>query len=156
LSDYRHGNGSHPQEVEMMNEEQLLEQVVENYQRYVSNGDIQGYMGLFCENVVWMPPGAIDRGGKSEVLKAESGAFAKFKFDFTMTPIEVKLLSDNCGMVICSSQGKMTPLGGGEDVNFLYRVFILMKKQPDGGWLISRQIWNQKPLEGESKAGNPW
>ncbi len=139
-----------------MNEEQSLKQVMLDYQRYVSAGDIQGYTNLFKDDVIWMPPNAQDRSGKSEVFKAEAGAFSKFKFVFEMVPIEILQLSDTWGIILCSSKGVMTPKSGGEATNFRYRVLFLTEKQPDGRWLIARQIWNQKPEEGITASGGPW
>jgi uncharacterized protein (TIGR02246 family) len=139
-----------------MSEEQSLHQVMVDYQRCVSAGDIQGYISLFKDDVLWMPPNAQERRGKSDVFQAEAGAFSKYKFVFEMNPIEIRQLSDEWGMVLCSSQGIMTPAGGGEGTEFLYRVLFLVERQPDGRWLIARQIWNQKPAEGTAKSAGPW
>jgi ketosteroid isomerase-like protein len=103
-----------------------------------------------------MPPNAQDRVGKSEVYKAEEGAFSKYKFDFEMIPTEVRQLSDTWGIVLCTSQGKMIPIGGGGGIDFRYRVVFLMEKELDGRWLIARQIWNQKPGESTTKTNGPW
>jgi uncharacterized protein (TIGR02246 family) len=139
-----------------MNEERSLKQVVSDYQKHVSAGDIQRYVDMFKEDVVWMPPNANDRTGKSEVYKAEAAAFANFNFRFEMVPIEIRQLSDAWAMLLCSSQGVMTPRSGGDGVEFRYRVLFLVEKQPDGRWLIARQIWNQKPGENTPKSGGPW
>jgi len=139
-----------------MNEDPSLRQVISYYQRYVSVGYINGYMSLFKDDVVWMPPNAQDRFGKAEVFKAEAGAFDKFNFRFEMAPTEVRRFSDMWTMVLCSSQGVMTPRGGGDGIEFRYRVLFLIEKQPDGRWLIARQIWNQKSGESVPKSGGPW
>jgi uncharacterized protein (TIGR02246 family) len=139
-----------------MNVEQSLRHVISDYQRFVSAGDIQGYMNLFKDDVIWMPPNAQDRLCKSEVFKAESAAFSKFKFNFEMTPIEIRQLSDTWGMILCSSQGVMPPVGGGEGTKFHYRAMFITEKQSDGRWLIARQIWNQKPGEDTTPSGWPW
>ena len=139
-----------------MNEERSLKQVISDYQKYVSAGDIHGYTNLFKEDVVWMPPNAPDRLGKAEVFKAEAGAFDKFNFRFEMTPTEVRQFNNNWAMLLCSSQGVMTPRVGGDGIKFQYRVLFLMEKQQDGRWLIARQIWNQKPGENTPKSGGPW
>ncbi len=139
-----------------MNEDDSLRQVIANYHKYVSEGDIQGYMALFNKDAVWMPPNAQDRSGKPEIFKAESGAFAAFKFDFVMTPLEVRTLSDQWAIVSCNSQGTMAPRIGGAGIEFHYRVFFLLEKQVNGNWLIARQIWNQKPGENSPITGGPW
>jgi uncharacterized protein (TIGR02246 family) len=139
-----------------MNEEQALRQIITDYQKYVSEGDIQGYTNLLKDDVVWMPPDAEDRLSKSEVFKAEAGAFSKFRFSFEMVPTEIHQFSDTWGMILCSSKGVMTPKSGGKVTNFHYRVLFLTEKQPDDRWLIARQIWNRKPGESTIASRGPW
>jgi ketosteroid isomerase-like protein len=88
-----------------MNDEQSLRRVITDYQRYVSAGDIEGYTNLFKDDVIWMPPNAQDRLGKSEVFKAEAGAFSKFKFSFEMVPIEMPI-KQTWAMILVPAKGR--------------------------------------------------
>ena len=136
--------------------ERALRQVIVEYQKYVNAGDAQGYASLFAEDVIWMPPNALDRIGKSEVFKAEAAAFSKFKFNVELTPTEVRALSEEWGMVLCSVRGVLTPRGEGDIVQILFRIVFVLARQPDSSWRIFRQIWNNKPQEGAPKTGGPW
>jgi uncharacterized protein (TIGR02246 family) len=139
-----------------MDEERALKQVIVDYQQFVNAGDAQGYTTLFTDDVVWMPPNAPDRQGKSEVFDAQVAAFSKFKFTVALTPTEVRVLSKEWGLVLCSVRGVLTPREEGDVVEFRFRGVFVMERQPDGRWLIARQIWNQKPMEGAPKLGGVW
>ena len=136
--------------------ESELRKVIVQYQTYVNAGDAHGYVSLLSDDVVWMPPNGPDRIGKPDVLKAQSVAFSKFKFNVEVTPTEVRKLNDKWGLVVCSIRGTLTPLGEKETIRILFRTIFLMVRQPDGIWRIARQIWNNKLQEGWTKTGGPW
>ena len=139
-----------------MDEERALRQLIADYQHFVNAGDAQGYTTLFTEDVLWMPPNARDREGKSEILDAQTVAFSKFKFQVELTPTEVRVLSQDWGLVICSVRGVLTPRSEGETADLRFRGLFVMAKQPDGRWRIARQIWNHKPKKQAPKPGGVW
>ena len=136
--------------------ESMLRQVIVDYQRNINAGDAQGYVSLFTDDVVWMPPNAPDRVGKSEVFKAQSTAFSKFRFNIELVPTEVRQLSKDWGLVVCSVRGVLIPRGEGEVVQILFRAVFVMARQPDDLWRIAHQMWNNKPQENAPKTDGPW
>jgi uncharacterized protein (TIGR02246 family) len=139
-----------------MNEEGALRQVIAEYQQFVNAGDAQGYTTLFTDDVVWMPPNALDRIGRSEILDAQLGAFSKFKFKVELTPTEVRALSKEWGLVLCTVRAVLSPRGEGHVVEMRLRELFLLARQTDGRWLIARQIWNQKPKEDVPRTASVW
>jgi uncharacterized protein (TIGR02246 family) len=91
--------------------EQALRQVIATYQGYVNAGDTQGDATLFTDDIVWMPPNAPDRVGRSEVFNAQGATFNKFKLAVELTPTEVRLLGQEWGLVLVSVRGSLTPRG---------------------------------------------
>ena len=131
-----------------MDDDKALRELIRDYQKSINTGDAQKYSALYTDDAIWMPPNAPDRIGRAEILKMQSAIFAKFATHTELTPTEVRLLSDQWGLVLCSSRGTMTPRGGGNAVEFAFSIVFLTARQPDGSWLVARQIWNQKPKEG--------
>lgn len=125
--------------------ENALRQVIVDYQGYVNAGDAQGYTTLFTDDVVWMPPNAPDRVGKADVFNAQGTTFSKFKLSVELTPTEVRLLSEEYGLVLVSVRGSLTPHAGGDATEIRFRAIFVMASQPDGRWRITRQMWNNKP-----------
>jgi uncharacterized protein (TIGR02246 family) len=143
-------------EAENMDQESALRQVIADYQHFVNAGNGQGYTTLFTDDVVWMPPNSPDREGGSEILDAQVAAFSKFKFNVELTPTEVRALSEDWGLVLCTVRAVLTPRSEGDVVEMRLRGVFVMAKQPDGRWLIARQIWNQKPQEDMPGTGRVW
>jgi len=125
--------------------ENALRQVITDYQGYVNAGDVPGYVTLFTDDVIWMPPNAPDRIGKADVFTAQGTTFSKFKLSVELTPTEVRLLSEDYGLVLASVHGSLTPHAGGDAADIRFRALFIMASQPDGTWRITRQMWNNKP-----------
>jgi uncharacterized protein (TIGR02246 family) len=130
-----------------MDDDKALRELIRDYQKFINTGDAQKYSALYTDDAIWMPPNSPDRIGRAEILKTQSATFAKFTTNTELTPTEVRLLSDQWGLVLCSSRGKVTPRGEGNAVEFAYSIVFLMARQPDRSWLIACQMWNQKPKE---------
>ena len=137
-----------------MDEAKVLMEVITTYQIHVNAGDAYGYVSLFTDDVVWMPPNAPDRTSKEELLQAQLSFFDRFDFSVELTPTEARVLSDGWGFVLCSVRGELTPEDGGDPAQVKFRDVFIMKKQTDGQWKIARQMWNNKPVEGVTSDGD--
>jgi uncharacterized protein (TIGR02246 family) len=130
-----------------MDDDEALRELIRDYQKFINTGDTQKYSALYTDDAIWMPPNSPNRIGRTEIFKTQSATFTKFTTNTELTPTEVRLLSDQWGLVLCSSRGRVTPRGEGNTVEFAYSIVFLMARQPNRSWLIAYQMWNQKPKE---------
>jgi uncharacterized protein (TIGR02246 family) len=116
------------------------------YGAKVNAQDAAGYANdLYADDILWAPPDAPDRTGKAGVQAGIQTLFEKFTFAVVPTTTEIVVMGD-FAYAIGQVDLKLTPKAGGDVVPAKFRIFWLLKKQPNGDWRINRQIWNKKPL----------
>lgn len=100
---------------------------------------------LFADNVLWAPPDAPDRRDKAGIQEGIQNVFDKFTLAVQPTVEEIRVYGE-FAYAIGNVDLKLTPKAGGDIVPVKFRIFWLLTKQTNGKWLISRQIWNKKPV----------
>jgi len=120
--------------------------VTEVYRAKVNANDAAAYSNeLFADNVLWAPPDAPDRTDKAGIQEGIQNSFNKFTFAVQPTVEEIGVYGE-FAYAIGNVDVKLTPKAGGDIVPVKFRIFWLLNKQINGNWLISRQIWNKKPI----------
>jgi uncharacterized protein (TIGR02246 family) len=117
----------------------------ETYGSLVMAGDSAGYAELYAEDVLWAPPNGPDQTSKEGIRNAIQGLFDKFSFEVDPQPEEIKVIG-NFAYVVGTVDGKLTPEDGSAPIPIKFRIFWLLQKEK-GEWEISRQIWNNKPVD---------
>ncbi|HEU5292049.1 MAG TPA: DUF4440 domain-containing protein [Cyclobacteriaceae bacterium] len=100
---------------------------------------------LFADDVLWAPPDAPDRRDKAGIQAGMQNTFDKFTLAVQPSVEEIKVYGE-FAYAIGGVDVKLTPKAGGDAVPVKFRIFWLLTKQTNGNWLISRQIWNKKPI----------
>ena len=100
---------------------------------------------LFADDVLWAPPDAPDRTNKAGIQVGMQNTFDKFTLAVQPTVEEIRVYGE-FAYAIGNVDVKLTPKAGGDIVPLKFRIFWLLTKQTNGKWLISRQIWNKKPI----------
>lgn len=125
-------------------DKEKIKQVFEKtYAENMRTGNMQGYGDMYTKDALWMPPDAIDRRGKDDILKAFADSIASQKVDPVFTAEEIVVMGD-FGYVIGNSKATITPRNSSEQKKVTFQALWLMKKEA-GIWKIDRQIWNKKP-----------
>jgi uncharacterized protein (TIGR02246 family) len=124
-------------------QDQIRKVFEEDYSRYVQSSDLEGYISMYTEDALWMPPDAIDRCGICEIEEGFNASIANKGIDPTFTAEEIEVMGD-FGYVLGISDAI---INGGPPSGQIkkFRALWLMKKENDQ-WKIDRQIWNNKPL----------
>lgn len=123
-----------------------VEAVVAMEMATLLTGDVAGNVALFTEDAVIMPP------GMPAVMGPEAEAFfTAFLEEFAISEGEyvrhdIEIHGD---VAIDYYQGElmMTPVGSDEPVLVSMKGIHVLKRQADGSWKISHDVWN--PNDGE-------
>ena len=108
----------------------------------IRSDDFDRYFDLFSEDAVWMMPSSF-----KDVHQDEARSFyrftRKFKFDQEVVVDEV-VVSEDWAYVRLNFEGYLRPKidDGSPALRSVSRHIWILRKQIDGIWKISRDIWN--------------
>jgi uncharacterized protein (TIGR02246 family) len=117
----------------------------EVYPNNVRERNLELYAQMYTEDALWMPPNAPDRRGIPDIMEGFQLTIADKYIDPTFTAEEINVIDDT-GYVIGISMANIYPMDGSPSTQAFYRALWVMQKEC-GSWKISRQIWNNKPLD---------
>lgn len=105
-------------------------------------GDAEGFLDLFTDDMVWMPPGTPDVVGKEECRKMVQRLLGGTNFEQITSTYEEIVVT--CEWAFLRFHGSMvaTPKVGGEANQLSLTALRVLRKQNDGSWKIARYIWN--------------
>ena len=124
------------------------------YSATVNAGDVDGWIALWDDNGVRMPPNAPAAHGKPAIRETVSGVFLSVDFEeFTINNEEVQVFGDfgfargSYSFVNAMVEGDPVPFGG--------KYLTIFRRQPDGSWKIYRDCFNSStpPPPPASKEG---
>jgi uncharacterized protein (TIGR02246 family) len=118
----------------MKNDEDAIRDLVAAWMAASKAGDVQTVLGLMTDDVVFMVPGREPFG--KEAFAASSAAMKGVEFEGTSEIRELQVLGD-WAYLRNHIQISMTPPGGTPMKRSGFTLTIL-RKQPDGRWLLAR------------------
>lgn len=117
---------------------------VEQERAAISGGDVEAYCAVLTVDAVFMPPNSSVRSG--EDLRNWLGSFVRdFAVEwlsFASTEVEVV---DDLAYHAFVYTWRVTPRAGGEGKVSSGKGLHVLRRQADGQWRISREIWNSVP-----------
>ncbi len=129
-----------------------------SYAEAILNEDADAIAALYAEDAVEMPPNAPANVGR-EAIRAwyATAVFAAADYDdFAITPGEIDGVN---GLAFNRGSYAFTTVSPGmtEPVTTTGKYLVIARKQPDGSWLWTADIWNadapQPSIEGEHTEG---
>ena len=110
--------------------------------------DVEGWLGVFAEDGVQMPPNAPANVGKSAIRPWVEGLLGAFRCEFTLDVQEVRVSGD-WAVERGAYRIMLTPKAGGTPMEDVGKYITIYQRQPDGVWKMARDIWNSdRPLSG--------
>lgn len=106
-----------------------------------TSGDLEGYLALFTDDVVLMPPNEPIVVGKDAMRAIVEELFEAFTIDETGTQDEIVIAGDWAFERGTFTQ-VLTPKAEGEALELAGSYIMLHRRQPDGSWQCSHAIWN--------------
>jgi ketosteroid isomerase-like protein len=115
--------------------------------RIIRSDDFTPYFDLFSDDAVWMMPSSLKDSGKKE---AESfyGSTKKFRFDQEIAIEELNIVDDMAYVrVSFDSYLRAKNDSTAPPLRSVSRHLWILRKQPQGEWKITRDIWNNPKIK---------
>lgn len=119
-----------------------IDKVRTDFNAAYGKGDAQAMAGLIDLDAVWMPPGEPAVLGRDNIKARYAKFFANVGSRFEL---EAGCMQECGDWAFLSGAWNRTDTSrsGGNVRNVAGHYLMLLKKQPDGGWRIARDIWNE-------------
>lgn len=115
--------------------------VIERAAAANNTGDVEGWVGLYEEDAVYMPPGSPEVTTVEGLREAATAGFTRFDADIRIEPVELVVLGD-WAFSRSRVTGSVTPKAGGDPIPIDIKQLVLYHRQADGAWRIARLIGN--------------
>ena len=106
-------------------------------------GDVQGFIDIVTDDVVFDSPNRPAAIGKDAIRSLCEVIFERYDYDATYPADELVVDRDRAfdrGLWI----EKVTTKEGGEQTQVSYGMLQVYRRQADGSWKLARSIWNKK------------
>jgi len=111
------------------------------------SGDLNPLVALFSDDSVIMPPNDTDVYGCEEIRAWWEEYFEFFIVKSAVESEEEVTVAGDQAFVRASFSATIVPKAGGPTIHDEIRSLTVWRRQPDGTWKISHQIWNStKPV----------
>jgi uncharacterized protein (TIGR02246 family) len=121
-----------------------IRDVLEQYASCCRSGDFHGWISLWAERGIQMPPESPARVGKDRIRAAMEPAFADMTLDLDIVSIDNAEIHGDLGLTRCAYKLRLVPKSPGDVIEAvpLGKALTLYDRQPDGGWKISYDCFN--------------
>ncbi len=114
------------------------------YASAVNASDSLAYSKLFTTDAIRMPPGSEPEYGRDQIRQGEQADYDAARLSIRSTPVDAIQASDQWLYGIAHIEGTATNHADGMTSSFRAMKTWLLQRQPSGGWLIARQMWNTR------------
>ncbi len=123
-------------------EDQSVKALVLSALEIIRSDDFDRYFDLFTEDAVWMMPSSYG-DVHAEEARSFYGFTSKFRFD-QETTVEELVVADDWAFARISFDGYLRAKldDGAPPLRSVSRHIWIMRRELDGSWKISRDIWN--------------
>jgi ketosteroid isomerase-like protein len=122
--------------------EKAVNAIWEKYSATLLAGDINGWIALWDEGGVQLPPNAPMNVGIPAIKKSMMATFAAVKFEKFAIAISGTFVDHKYGFVYGNYTYTLAPKAGGVKILGDGKYETILKRQPDGSWRIFRDCFN--------------
>jgi uncharacterized protein (TIGR02246 family) len=119
----------------MPDDERAIRELVQTWLAASQKGDLQTVLGLMADDVIFMLPGQNPFG--KEAFAASFKGLKGVRFEMSSDIKEIKVLAD-WAYLRNYLEVTMTPRDGGASVRRSGYTLTILRKEPDGRWLLAR------------------
>ena len=121
-----------------------VKDILKEYARCCNEGDFDGWISLWAEDGVQMPPDTPSRVGTGEIRAGMKTAFDTMNLNVAIHRVDEARVDGEWGLTRCTYSLSMTPKGGGKTVEAMPdgKALTLYQKQSDGAWKIAYDCFN--------------
>lgn len=128
------------------NDKAIITAISEARANAFNQGDAEGISKFFTDNAILMAPGEPVAVGKEAVRKYYQNIFDEFMVELESHYEEVDV-SGNMAYGRGEAIVKATPINGGKTTVTSSKYLNILKRQPNGDWLTTHDIWNSNALK---------
>ncbi len=127
-------------------DELAVNSVIDQEAAAIAAGDFKRYLALLSEEAVFMPPNSPEKSGEelrrwlAEFLENVAVKYHSMCHEETRVAGELAYHVFKCSWTA-------TPKSGNKPALLHFKGLHLLRRQPDGSWKITREIWNLSPAE---------
>ena len=107
-------------------------------------GDVDGFIDLFSDDAQALRNGNSVLVGKEAIRSWEEEVFDQFHSEMTYFSDEIGLMGE-VAFNLGTYRLTQTPKAGGDSISFYGNYILVLRKQADGSWKITRYMWNNRP-----------
>ena len=121
-----------------------VKEVIKKYEITANAGDFDGWISLWADDGVRMPPNAPTRSGVAQITEEMKPAFELFTTDVKITSIEECRIFGDIALTRGSYTLAITPKAGGDKIIVEPdgKALTIYKKQLNGDWKIIYDCFN--------------
>jgi uncharacterized protein (TIGR02246 family) len=134
----------------MSQDEQQIRELITTWLRVSAAGDFEAFEKLMAEDVVYLLPGRPPMIGREAFMAASKAGAGQYRMEAVS---EVKEIHVSGEFAWCWTHltVTITPLKGGNEVRRSGNTLSILRREPDGRWVIFRDA-NLLAVEAENKA----
>ena len=121
----------------MQNDEQSIRELVTEWQKAAAAGDLSKLLDLMAEDVVFYVVGQPPMRGREAFAAAFRAAVQQVRIESTATIEEIQV-AGNFAHLANHLTVTMTPLQGGPIMRRSGYTLTILRKEPDGRWVLYR------------------
>ena len=129
---------------EQKEDEDLIKKTLLKYGNALNNNDFEGWLSIWAEDGVQLPPNTPARFGKQSISNGNKPGIDSNNWDFKLKGIDLVKVSGNIGVTICTYSVILSPKNGGEKIIAEPdgKALTIYEKQPDGTWKLLYDCFN--------------
>ena len=121
----------------MNKEETAIKERIYNYQRAINSGDLEGWLSLWAEDGIQMPPNTGVKIGIDHIRGANKNIY-NLNLNMEIISFPAVRVFNEVGVSVCEYRIVGETKNGREKVNVMEngKALTIFKKQKDGSWKI--------------------
>ena len=121
------------------NDIEAIDRRREEWMAVVNAGDVERYMSLFADEIVWFPPEMQAISGREAVRVWLQPFFDRFDYQFTLSALSNRL-AGNWAIERGTFTSRMTPKLSGEPMELSGRYIVFWRRDQNKVWMIERYV----------------
>jgi len=127
---------------------QLIDEGHERFLDAMRANDAAALLEVLTEDVVFYPPGIEPVRGKAAVRAWYEGINTEMLTEAIDVPAREVVVAGDLGIEEGKYVWKLAPVGGGDTVTATGHFIAIWRRQADGGWKCTSDIWNSSDAAG--------
>ena len=114
------------------------------YQKSINSNDFEGWLSLWMEDGIQMPPNTPVKNGIEHIKAANKHLFSDLILRMDVIKFHSVKIFNDIGISVCDYRLEGTPKTGGNKVTIMEngKALTIFKKQSDGSWKIQFDCFN--------------